>query len=235
VDPSLAMRPPTATNLPWHRLLGNYGVHIVDLQGSRGQVVIVLTILPIALPLIAPLSGSFIAALTSCRLLVRCRNVKRSQRFYHQQAHHTYHPSARNPKRQSGNAMPPCEQDIPMSQRLLRGDRHNLQFLSTMQHLLLASCISSATHHIRTILWSSCSSNARLSTMGHRIAARCGGRVSQKHISGRKCPVTANTSKKSLTTLTSSSARAATKHLMSVKQSHTALQPKSLKSGLTAS
>jgi hypothetical protein len=104
----------------------------LDLQGSWGQFVIVLTIPPIALPLIAPLSGPFIAALTSCRLLLCCTNVKRSQRFNHQQAHHTHHPSARDPKRQLGNVIPPCEQNIPMSQRLLRGDRHNLQFLSTM-------------------------------------------------------------------------------------------------------
>jgi hypothetical protein len=44
--------------------------------------------------------------------------------------------------------------------------------------------------------------------------------------------VTTNTSKKSSTTFISSSARAATKHLMSVKQSHTALQPTSLKVGI---
>ena len=34
--------------------------------------------------------------------------------------------------------MPPCEQKIPLSQRLPRGDRHNLQFLSTMHTFALS-------------------------------------------------------------------------------------------------
>jgi hypothetical protein len=153
-------------------------------------------------------------------------------------AHHTHHSSARDLKRQPENAIRPCEQNIPMSQRLLRGDRHNLQLLSTMQHLLLASCIkqcytpySGDSQEFLQLLQRAPFHHGRHL---HRIAARVVDLYRKSTSLEENTRVITNSSTESSTASTSSSARAATKHLMSVKQSHTALQPKSLKSELTS-